>query len=240
MMMEKHASFKHPKPIIPRFLVFLFSTCLLFIIFYAAFTTLFHMKGMYDHSTDPLLQEKNTAILTYLDESLFAQNTLVFLSDAERSHMSDVKQVFDIVFLAYLVALGILLGITAMFMYCKNWPRLDELLTRSFRAVGWIILGMCFFFGVGAFLDFTKLWILFHVFFFPQGNWAFAANSTLITLYPESFFMQFLLFWLLIISVFGVVLVAISYIMKHMKNAEQEFHDKYERRELRRKSSLKR
>jgi len=134
-----------------------------------------------------------------------------------------LAQIRHIAFIIYLVCLGIIIGTVIVFFSQRLWQRFDELLARSLRAVGWVTIGVGVLLTLSALLDFTKFWVLFHVFFFPQGNWMFSADSILITLYPESFFSDLVLHWLVFVSAFGVVALIVSFFMLHMRVAEHAF-----------------
>lgn len=90
----------------------------------------------------------------------------------EASHMQDVAQ---------LIRAGALLfvAITAIFVYCfRKMPSI----TRG----GFYLL--CILFALAIIISFDSLFMLFHLFLFPQGNWTFPADSTIIRTYPFEFF----------------------------------------------------
>jgi integral membrane protein (TIGR01906 family) len=147
--------------------------------------------------------------------------------------MTDVKRLFDAAYIIDLCAVGIILGIIAVFAINRLWARFDELLGRSLRAAGWTILALCLFLGLATLIDFTKLWILFHAVFFPQGNWAFPYNSILITLYPEGFWESAVIRWAALILSFAVVAIMLSYVMERMRHAEHHFSAIYEQQHAR-------
>jgi integral membrane protein (TIGR01906 family) len=220
----------HPKPIVPRPLVAVFSICLGLIVLYSAFLTVLHSGSMYSHITDPAMKQQNAAVLSYLNGPLFAANTLTFLSPNEFSHMSDVKHLFDVTFITYLVSLGLIIGTVVIFAWYKIWHRFDELLTRSLRATGWTLLATCFVLGTASMLNFDRFWLLFHAVLFPQGNWMFSMDSTLIQLYPAEFFESFVLRWTLLVVSFAAAAVILSYIMERMRRAEERFTIRFEQR----------
>jgi integral membrane protein (TIGR01906 family) len=215
------------KPIVPRPLVVLCSASLTFLILFAALMGVLNSTSTYSHINDPTLQAENRAILVYLNGPLFAENTFDFLTQEERSHMNDVKMLFDIAFILSLIGLGILIGTLVVFTWHKMKANFDELLGRILRASGWTILLICFMLGAMSFLNFDRFWILFHYIFFPQGNWMFATNSKLITLYPAEFFAGFVLRWLLLILTFAIAAIIISYFMQRMRIAEHAFTQRY-------------
>ena len=70
-------------------------------------------------------------------------------------------------------------------------------------------------------LSFSTTFILFHKIFFPQGNWQFPAESTLIRLFPQQFFLDAFLRIVLRAGFFGLLLlimgILLSLIRKNYK-----------------------
>ncbi len=99
----------------------------------------------------------------------------VFSSD-ERMHLADVKRLISY---AYYV-LEILIIILA---YCmlENWRKIIK------WGTGLLIL----LFLMAFLTPFDNFFTYFHEIFFPQGNWMFAADSTMIMFYPTAFFMNY-------------------------------------------------
>jgi integral membrane protein (TIGR01906 family) len=82
------------------------------------------------------------------------------------------------------------------------------IIRRRRKVAGWImfltplaVIAGTIVFGVAAFIDFDSLFETLHGLFFTSGTWVFPANSLLINLFPESFWMGM-----------GVVWVAVSII----------------------------
>jgi integral membrane protein (TIGR01906 family) len=178
---------------------------------------------MYDHIEDPVQQRQNEEILKYVT-SLFSADDPGFLSPAEQSHMQDVRRLFFLSTMLLIACVGIITGTLAVFAYFRMWPNIEELISRSFRATGWTLLAICFVLGLASLLNFEKLWILFHVIVFPQGNWMFSQDSALITLYPGDFFQRFVIWWSALVVLCAIAAVVIGYFMDRMRKAEQEFN----------------
>jgi integral membrane protein (TIGR01906 family) len=225
----------HPKPIVPRTLVALVAACIVVIVMYAALISVLHAKSLYSKIASEKEKKENVAILTYIAGPVAAKNNLDFLSSDEQSHMTDVKHLFDAAYILDLIAAGLLIGVIAVFAAAKMWTRFDELLERSLRGAGWTILPLCFFLGLATLINFEKLWILFHAIFFPQGNWAFAPDSILITLYPEGFWQAAVVRWTAFILSFAIVAILLSYIMERMRRAEHYFTEMHDRRNMKKR-----
>lgn len=104
-----------------------------------------------------------------------AEVPAVFSPD-EREHLADVKQLISY---AYYV-LEILIIIVA---YCmlENWRKI----IKWGSALLVLLLLLAFL------MPFDNFFTHFHEIFFPQGNWMFAADSTMIMFYPTAFFMNY-------------------------------------------------
>ena len=180
---------------VPRWLVVTLSFAFGYLLVYGAFLHVLYAPGV---------AEQNAEIFSYLTGPLFVDADLGFLSVAERAHMQDVKLLFDVAWLLGILALGVIAGLGIGFW--KQRHVLEELLARSLFWTGVTLVVLVFVIGLAALLDFQKFWVLFHVFLFPQGGWAFPQDSTLIALYPLEFFQQFVFRWVLVVLVASVIL----------------------------------
>lgn len=99
----------------------------------------------------------------------------------ERSHMADVRGVFIAAELAALVA-----GLIALWLLLRADRGDHALLLIRNAALGALVLVVAL--GLFAAVAFDAAFLLFHQLFFPQGNFLFPPNSSLMRLYPESYF----------------------------------------------------
>ncbi|MCX6708796.1 MAG: DUF1461 domain-containing protein [Candidatus Woesearchaeota archaeon] len=127
------------------------------------------------HFTYSLL-EKNESIqptkelMSYLISK--GQMPEVFNAE-EQSHLQDVKQLIRFGFIALLMLLLLMLY-------------------SGYNAKQGTIILICIL-AAGVIIPFDALFTKFHQIFFPQGNWTFAVDSTLITFYPQKFFSTYAL-----------------------------------------------
>ena len=126
--------------------------------------------------------------------SFFSGGTLPDMTEEEASHMYDVR------FLNWLV-----IGIISILLVSCFWIPWKELQMIDFV---WP-LGTFAFIGATAWFFPDMLFNIFHVLFFPQGNYTFPQDSFLITLYPASYFyaLFYAVLWRFVIVVaagFGV------------------------------------
>jgi len=206
-----------------RWLTIFTTSTLTYLLLYVVFTSVFLSSGTYEN-VEPIAM--NDAVLSYLRGPVFMENPLTFLPEQEYAHMTDVKRVFDITFLLFLVSFGTLLGIFGMLAWHRMWSPMEELFGKSLRNTGFVLLGFCFFFGLAAVLNFNVFWTLFHVFLFPLGNWMFSSDSILITLYPTSFFLSFLLTFGIRVLAVGLLATIVGLFIMRMRVHESFFNRK--------------
>lgn len=125
----------------------------------------------------------------------------------EQSHLADVGRVVrgvDIFFLAAVVGL-VVLGFS---LYR------EKTLGRGLLWGGVAALLTVFFIGSASALDFLGAFDVFHLLFFPQGNWQFPPESALIRLFPPEFFVDVTKRILMGAAFVSVVMICIGLFVK--------------------------
>lgn len=117
------------------------------------------------------------------------KNNLSYFTTEEISHLGDVRILFNKIFLTYYICLGLTLIFIAVLFEknIKNYLKNISVLLMLPSAILISLLLILYFFGQ----NFLPLFDKFHLIFFPQGNFAFPEDSTLITLLPLNFFNDF-------------------------------------------------
>ena len=117
------------------------------------------------------------------------KNNLSYFTTDEISHLGDVRILFNKIFLTYYICLGLTLIFIAVLFEknIKNYLKNISVLLMLPSAILISLLLTLYFFGQ----NFLPLFDKFHLIFFPQGNFAFPEDSTLITLLPLNFFNDF-------------------------------------------------
>jgi integral membrane protein (TIGR01906 family) len=115
---------------------------------------------------------------------------LGYFTEDEKSHMRDVKDLIHVMQIIYYSAAALSIG---LFYYCYRRFRHDKyhfikilsniLLYSSIAAATFMILIF-----LASVFNFEIVFRIFHLIFFPQGNWMFDSSSLLITVFPEQFF----------------------------------------------------
>lgn len=136
----------------------------------------------------PLDYLYNTADSRYLGD-LTLNGQAVFRPE-EVQHMADVKLIMVITMLSGL-ALLILAGL-CMWYLRRNYP---GAVRRAFFSGAIATLAILVAVAVAVIVGFTAFFNWFHEVFFPQGNWQFYRDDTLIRLYPEMFWLDAIIGW---------------------------------------------
>ncbi len=200
------------------------SILLCLFLFLAAFFTVYYDYGAHgvyrQQEWDAEQKAQVVATLNYLG---YQDADLSFYDDSERSHLADVKGLLTV---ARVLTTFLLIVLVILFLFTPKDPKKSDTkksrtaighrvgkgnkgtrIHKSLLYGGAGILGLVVVLSLLSLLDFTQFWTAFHHVLFPQGNWAFPATSTLITLFPESFFRGFALQTLLAAWSYGIVAV---------------------------------
>ena len=195
--------------------VILFSPLLFYIFNSNYYQALYEKNGVYGY-----IDKEDTVKLTgqlfdfFKDNKEFKpfllKNNLPYFTQSEISHLEDVRVLFNKIFLAYYICLGLTIVSIALLIEKnkKKFLKNMSVLLIIPSAILIFLLLILFLFGQ----NFLPLFDKFHTIFFPQGNFAFPADSTLITLLPLGFFTDF--FEKLVISAsiisFALIVVGIT------------------------------
>lgn len=117
--------------------------------------------------------EPTKQLLQYFEHK--AEMPAIFTA-GEQAHLEDVRQL-----LSYAYYILELLIVAVTFCMLDNW--------RKVIKWGSALLVLLLLLAIAA--PFDTFFTNFHKIFFPQGNWMFATDSTLITFYPTVFFTNF-------------------------------------------------
>ena len=106
------------------------------------------------------------------------------LTDAERSHMRDVAHLVRALWIALVIAIGLV--IASLVALRREPRRAGIVMLWTSGAVGIAAIAAGGFFA----LDFDQAFLAFHELFFPQGNFLFGPDSNLLRLFPEGFWFE--------------------------------------------------
>lgn len=126
----------------------------------------------------------NFAPMSYLSDLTFANGNAVF-TEAEVSHMADVKQVMLITNIAGLVA-AVVCVVLMILLYRM---RKGAIARSLFAGAVWFTVAMIVLAVVAAF-GWEAFFAGFHQIFFGDGTWTFSTTDTLIRLYPGQFWID--------------------------------------------------
>lgn len=159
------------------------------------------------YGTDFLLNAANSNYLAQL-----APDGEPLFTDAEVSHMLDVK---FLLWYAMIIGVGLLLLTLLMALLLRAWR--PGGLARGIFAGAWATIGIMVGIAVLAIIDWQLFFTEFHNLFFPQGNWSFPSDSTLIRLYPEQFWIDAGIWVAALLLIFSLIALLVTWPTKRRR-----------------------
>ncbi len=191
------------------------------IICFAVIVTVF-CKQLYYFDIDYLKIAQNTGLskevirknydVLIQYQSLFYQGSLnlpdFVMSTTGRIHFEEVKHIFDMIQIMFVVTFGI----SAVMIY-QNMKQKEY---RFLQLTPIFSIGIPLIIGFFAALDFDKAFVIFHKIFFRNDYWIFDyTTDPVITILPESFFMHC---FMLIILIVVLISIAMYMIYRRKRN----------------------
>lgn len=150
----------------------------------------FEKNGVYSDFGGTALPDRLAGqLISYFGDSSRAPPDIYEFSEAEKSHLLDVKLlIIGLKKAALAIALLLLMALLALGTHNRRF--LSQSHQYVLIACGAAVLLFSLLFVILA-LNFEWAFTSFHHLFFPQGNWQFPTNSLLIRLFPEQTFFDF-------------------------------------------------
>jgi len=183
--------------------VYLFTTQLL-VFDEDYYDTWFSRHGVYSERNDANDIVANLLGFFRNDEGINEE----FYETNEVSHLYDVKDLILNGSALLLLSFFIVLIGFGYGLYTQDFGSLRIAILSS----GLAIVAVALLFYVGS-LHFDRFFMNFHLTFFPQGNFLFSENSTLITLFPQQFFVDILAKILLRSVISGIFLTVVGLLL---------------------------
>lgn len=138
------------------------------------------------------------------------------LTASEKSHLHDVRRIFNALawFMYVLTVMLIILFYFSQKRITTKQHR-QQFLATYFLSTGLALILLLAIIGI-MLLNFSAAFDAMHTVFFPQGNFVFASDSTLISLYPEQFFIDFVNHVALQSLLFALFLILLGYSAKRL------------------------
>lgn len=176
-------------------------------------------NGIYNQEWNEYEQQAVLETLRYLNNK---EAELFFYEENEKAHLADVRRIINL--LKILFAISFLILASQVTMHVRNcWKEKKCPCKPLFREVckwgGISTLIIVLLLALFSLFNFSRFWELFHRVLFPQGNWQFPLDSTLITLFPESFFAAFTTHVILAIASFALLSLILSYWLRTTSSA---------------------
>ncbi|MBU4493313.1 MAG: DUF1461 domain-containing protein [Nanoarchaeota archaeon] len=166
---------------------------------YHLYSTCFHGSLIKKYSDNPTYLEIDKDVTRYITG--FSSELNVDFNEDEKSHMVDVKRLImfeQLLFIFLMVWLFILIKKRKInYLHLKK-VALIVILTAIFSLI--------------ASLFFNRFFELFHLIFFPMGNWQFNAGSLMIQTYQQAFFQGFFVRMVIVLFIvsFSMVIIIIT------------------------------
>lgn len=185
------------------------------IICFAVIVTVF-FKQLYYFDIDYLNIAKNTGLPKQLIkenydvliqyQSIFFQGTLQLpdfvMSTTGRIHFEEVKRIFDMIQILFVVS-----GVISLVMIYQNIKQKEY---RFLRLTPMFSIGIPTVIGFLAALDFDQAFVIFHKSFSCNDYWIFDyTTDPVITILPESFFMHCFMMIIVIVVVISLIMYLI-------------------------------
>ncbi len=160
------------------------SAALALLLVLAAFFSVYYDRGERGPYSQDWNEEQRQDVTDTLDFLNGNEADIGFYTENEERHLVDVRRLVNA---CKLLALFLFLLLIAFFLIKRDAGLLRAVL--RYGGLGAMLLALLL--ALLSLLDFSRFWTAFHELLFPQGNWRFPAESTLITLFPERFFEAF-------------------------------------------------
>ena len=199
-----------------KILFYLFIISFIFTLFlgvlnYVSFDRSFYLDSfekynVYLFNDKELINNEFNNIISYVkgdSEELISQE----LSENEKLHLRDVRNLFKISFFLFNLCLGILLLILFYSLYNKKY----KIISKGLKKGSLILISFIFILSLLSFFMFSKFWDFFHEIFFKD-NYAFYSTDFLKILFPDTLFFGLVFRLFFIIFLVSLLILAGCYI----------------------------
>ncbi|MFT4147627.1 MAG: TIGR01906 family membrane protein [Micrococcaceae bacterium] len=143
----------------------------------------------------------------YLSDIVLSDGKTKVFTANEIAHMSDVKTLMNIAMFGSILFF-VVVGILGLFLFRKHNK---GGMVRGFFAGSVLTLGIIVVLTFFAKLNWESFFTRFHTLFFPNGNWQFDKDSTLIRLFPNQFWVDAGTWTVVLTAVFAVIFMILSW-----------------------------
>jgi len=179
-----------------KLLIIIITILLTLSTYLAASHTIIFSNNLYEKNIDEDAQQYTAQLLEYYQ----GDNEIPeIFNENEASHLEDVK---DLMKKGTNILLISIIALITLFSFTNKQEIKKTLL---YSGILNLVLPLPFIF-----LSFQSTFLKFHQLFFPQGNFNFPLNSTLIQFYPESFFIAAATQIIIIITLISIVLIILG------------------------------
>lgn len=135
------------------------------------------------------------------------------ITQNELDHLNDVYNVANVV----IYPIVVICFLAAFLLFIGNRYFGSSVVARSLLWSGIATIALFAILLVWAFVSFSSLFAVFHSLFFAEGTWTFPADSLLITMLPENFWIGMGVVWVSISTVLAIASIVVGIII-HRKS----------------------
>ena len=208
------------------FIIIVFGSFSIMIFYKGFYLDEFAKTGVYDALSEKysINNTESVGLTKSITDNIFdffhGKSELKYFTADEKSHMQDVKNLISAMNFMYYSSAILLMILLAYFYvkFKKQSMTFIEKLSKilSYGSIASLVIIIILF--VVSIFYFEQFFILFHLLFFPQGNWMFEPTSLLITIFTSRFFLDITLriaFYALFQSI--IFLIIGLWLRKHVK-----------------------
>jgi len=182
--MKKNSIFKFERALQVLMILSIIIIILLGPLYIFAFNKSYFLKQLEKNTDSTISYEEKVSLTNNVIDYLKGNTELsTKFNEREKKHMQDVKNIFDVSRLLFIISLATIL-LSFGFYYNK-----DKLKMIKPIFIGSIVSGIfLFFIAISSIFSFVYSFEVFHNIFFKEGTWLFYTDDLLIILFPETFF----------------------------------------------------
>jgi integral membrane protein (TIGR01906 family) len=212
---QKEDSKKHFMDYLIYFPRIIFSVFIVLIVFISPLLIIAASKSFYQNN----INENCFQMISEKDCKDLQMNAFNFLkgketlddrySSQEKNHFYDVKLIIDF---AKALILGLIIFVMMYFAVLFFFDKSE--IFRTLKLAGIMSVSFILLLLVAITINFNATFFLFHALIFPQGNWTFPFDSTIITVFSEQFFVHAAVISFILSLGAGLLILGIGYLKK--------------------------
>ncbi len=169
-----------------------------------------HDLEKYMETISEMNQEANTRYAKYSQDELLCASDKYSITQEEVNHLDDVYNVAEKC--SYVILIIVFLSVFFIFIAYRRFG--IDAVSRSLvlsGAVALLLIAALFLFAL---ISFNSLFFVFHSLFFAEGSWTFSADSLLICMLPQGFWVGIGAIWIGISALLALAAIIVGRVLK--------------------------